>query len=183
MSVTVTWSPNPPADSIVSYILNSSTSSSGPWALVSTIPSTQSGPYWDPVRNVYFYTDSAGTLTTWYQLIAVNSLSTDSNPSAPFQPISSSPGETGLVMVNQNYPTPNTLRYQTDSGCPIEGATVLIFTLSNFQTGNTSLAVATTLTDRRGNWLNPIYLPTGQTYVVEFFKNGLYGPDSTQIIV
>jgi hypothetical protein len=186
MSVTVTWGPNPPADNIVSYTLNSAPTSTGTWTLVFSVPATKSGPYWDPVNNLYTYTDAAGTIATWYQLIAVaivDSVPVSSAPSAPFQPISSSPSESGQVSVNQDYGTPGALRYQTASGCPIEGATVLLFTLANFQTGNTSQAIAATLTDQYGNWINPVFLTTGQTYVVLFSKSGLYGPDSTQIVV
>ena len=182
MSVTITWRPNPVADEIVSYTLNKATASTGPWTLVYSVPATQSGPYWNATYGVYTYTDLSGDLTTWYQLIAVNALAEDSAPSAPFQAISPTPAIPSTVAVNQDYPTPNNLRYQDANGNPIEGAVIRIFLQVDYNIQNFSNPQAVTVTKADGNWYDTVFLTTGFTYTVQFFKDGLYGPDHVDII-
>lgn len=58
-----------------------------------------------------------------------------------------------------------------------------LFTKAAFDQGEIDQPLAITLTNAQGNWVNSVYLTTGTTYVVQFFKEGLYGPDKTEITV
>jgi hypothetical protein len=85
--------------------------------------------------------------------------------------------------VDHNTPTPGSLRYQTAGGIPVEAAVVRVYYKTAFDLGQTDAPLAVTMTNVQGNWVNPISLTTGFTYVVQFAKEGLYGPDKTEITV
>jgi len=86
------------------------------------------------------------------------------------------------VALNHNYSVPAALRYQTASGMPVEGALVRVYRKTDFDQGQYDSAVGITLTNSRGEWANPINVDTGFTYVVQFHKEGLYGPDKVEVI-
>lgn len=87
------------------------------------------------------------------------------------------------VKVDHDYGGPGGLQYKTLSGVSVEGASVRIWTKIDFDTGNTDAPLAITLTDAGGEWVDPVFLETGYTYVVQFHKAGAYGPDHTEIVV
>lgn len=88
-----------------------------------------------------------------------------------------------LELVNENTGGTNNLCYITAGGDPVDGADILAFTLADFIAGNTENAVAVSKTGPDGNFLYPILLQRGQTYVIVFQKPGQYGPDNTQITI
>lgn len=75
------------------------------------------------------------------------------------------------------------MRYQTAGGLPVEAAVVRIYRKADFDQGRYDEPLAITMTNAQGNWTNPISLETGFTYTVQFAKEGLYGPDSREIVV
>lgn len=87
------------------------------------------------------------------------------------------------VKVDHDYGTPGALRYQTLTAEPVVNANVRVWTKIDFDTGNTSAPIAMTLTDAQGNWVDPIFLEAGTTYVVQFHKPSVFGPDHVEIIV
>lgn len=87
------------------------------------------------------------------------------------------------VALSQDYGTPGSLRYQTASGMPVEGALVRVYRKTDFDLRKYDDAVGITLTNVRGGWVNPISVESGFTYVVQFHKEGLYGPDKAEVVV
>lgn len=87
------------------------------------------------------------------------------------------------VVVDHNYGGANNLSYVTPSGEFVEAAVVRIYTREDFDKKNYELPLAITRTNAKGGWDNPVHLPAGATYVVQFAKEGLYGPDRIQIVV
>lgn len=183
MSIKVTWVPSVEPD-VASYDLEWAADLVAPvWALVANVPNDLLGPNFDAVSNKFFYAHSTGTDSTYYRLFAYDTAGNKSAPSTPFKAPSGIPAIPNNVRVDHNYPTPASLRYQTASGVPIEGAVVRVFRKADFDVGNTNIALATTLTNARGEWVNPIFLTTGFTYTILFAKEGLYGPDSREVVV
>lgn len=182
MSATLTWSPSPEPE-VYSYVLESAPTSTGLWTHVITILAAQTGPNWDPTGNQYIYDDLDGTSATWYHIYSIDNTGEHSDPSSPFRPSSSAPTVSSTVRVDQNYPAPGNLRYQTYAGVPIEMATIRVYKESDYLGGFTDHPLATVLTDAAGGWVSPVYLLTGYNYVVEFWRVGLYGPDRVTITV
>lgn len=184
MPIKVTWVPSPSPD-IASYDLESAPDLVSPviWTLVTNVPHDLTGPNYDPVTGKFFYGHAAGTAYTYYRLFAYDTAGIKSAASTPFRAASDSPAVLNNVRVDHNYPTAATLRYQTASGVPIEGAVIRVFRKTDYDLGRTDHALGTTFTNARGEWVNPIFLTTGYTYTVHFAKEGLYGPDSREVLV
>jgi len=183
MSITVNWPPNPETDMASYEIQRADNLQSSPWTVLGTVPSTQSGPNWDPVNHVYIYLDTTGDESKFYRLVAIDTVGNRSVPSTPFQPIPTQPAIPNTVKIDQNYGSVAALRYQTAAGVPVEGALIRVYRKSDFDQGLTDAPLAVGMTNVNGDWVNPIYLTTGFTYVVQFAKEGLYGPDKTEIVV
>lgn len=182
MSVRIAWGPSTNT-AIASYEVQSSSALGGPYVVLANVPHNLAGPDYDAPAGLFFYIDAVGSLTTWYRLIAIDSAGNRSIPSAPLEPTSASPTITNVVKVDHNYGSPGALRYQTAGGVPVEAAIVRVYSKTLFDQGLTDTALAITLTDSRGNWVNPVSLTAGFTYTVQFAKEGLYGPDKTEIVV
>lgn len=67
------------------YEVWSAPASTGPFALIATIPHNLVGPNYLPDTNQFFYDDGAGTATTWYRVRASDGV-TPSDYTAPRQP-------------------------------------------------------------------------------------------------
>jgi len=183
MSVKASWAPSAEPD-IASYDLERADNLIAPvWTLLVNIPHNLLGPNYDTLAGKFFYTDPSGDTTKYYRLFAYDLALNKSQPSVPFQASATGPAIPNTVKVDHNYGTPNALRYQTIGGLPIEGALVRVFKKSDFDQGLTSVALAVTQTDAQGNWVSPVFLTTGFSYVISFAKEGLYGPDAREILV
>ena len=183
MSIRVNWQASTELD-IASYILERADNLTGaPWVQLVIVPHVIPGPNWDIPTLTFFYLDATGDLTKYYRLISVDTVAQYSVPSTPFQAVATAPAIPNIVKVDHNTPTPGNLRYQTAGGIPVEAAIVRVYYKTAFDLGQTDTPLAVTLTNVQGNWVNPISLTTGFTYVVQFAKEGLYGPDKTEVIV
>jgi len=182
MSVRIAWAPSAHPD-IASYELQFSTNQLGPFTFLVNIAHNLVGPNYDTMSGLFFYVDPAGTLIDWYRLVSIDTLANRSLPSLPMRPVSPAPAFTNTVQLDQNYTVPGAMRYQTAGGSPIEGAIIRVYKKTDFDQGLTSAPLAITLTDALGNWVNPITVTTGYTYTIQFAKEGLYGPDKTEVIV
>lgn len=182
MSNRISWAPSPESD-VASYILERAVSASGPWTTLVSIVNDLQGPNYDVLNAVFFYVDSDGTTGNWYHLIAVDNAGLRSQPSAPFQPATTTtPTLDAQVRLDHNYPQPDALRYVLASGAGIGGATIRLFLQENFQPNGTA-AVGISQTNSEGRWVDPVFVTPGYTYVVQFHKEGVYGPDHTSVIV
>lgn len=183
MSIKVSWAPSAEPD-IASYDLERADDLLAPvWTLLINVPHNLLGPNYDSLEGKFFYDDLTGDTTKYYRLYAYDSAANKSQPSTPFQAAATGPAIPNTVKVDHNYPTPTSLRYQTAGGNPIEDAVIRIFKKTDFDLGLTTVALATTKTNARGEWISPVYLTTGFTYTVSFAKEGLYGPDVCEIVV
>jgi hypothetical protein len=183
MGIKITWQPSGEAD-IASYNLERTDSLATPaWTLLVNIPHNLSGPNYDTLNGVFFYLDSTGDTTKYYRLISIDTAAQLSVPGTPFQAVSTAPALPNVVKVDHNYGFPGSLRYQTAGGIPVEAAIIRVWKKADFDAGNTDAPLAITMTNAQGNWVNPFNLTTGFTYVVQFAKEGLYGPDKTEIVV
>lgn len=182
MSVRITWTPSPEAD-IASYDIQRAVAIDGPWVDLVNIPHQVPGPNYDNDDSVMFYTDEAGTSAHFYRIITIDDSNQESLPSTPFQVTSNIPSLVATVKVDHNYGTPGALRYQTAGGAPIEGAVIRVFKKADYDQGLTDEALFVSATNAQGNWVAPVYLATGFTYTLHFAKEGLYGPDTREIVV
>lgn len=182
MSIRIAWPASPESD-IASYALERAAAVSGPYLPLATVLHQVPGPYWDAGVGQFFYNDADGVETHYYRLVAVDAAGNRSQPSLPFQPAASQPAIPVQVRVDHNYPVPANLRYQTLGGIPIEGAVVRLFRKADFDAGRTETPVAITLTNAKGEWMSPVFLTGGYTYVVQVQKEGQYGPDRVEIVV
>lgn len=92
----------------------------------------------------------------------------------------------GAITVDQDYLGPDSLIYQPEEGCPVVGATVLVFNKADFDahgvTIDPALAVGSTTTRVNGRWSSSIRLDPAD-YVLLFEKLGEYGPDTFNLTV
>lgn len=92
----------------------------------------------------------------------------------------------GDVIVDHDYSGLDALIYTTSAGCPVEGATVYLFTKEAFDVHgveiNRNLAAGKTHTRVNGRWLQSLKLSAGD-YVILYEKAGEYGPDTHEITV
>jgi len=85
------------------------------------------------------------------------------------------------VMVNHNYPGVDDMTVVDEVDEPIEGVVIRVFELTAFEAGDVDTWVAETLTDINGQWIDPIGLEAGHTWVVHFEKPTVYGPEHVEI--
>lgn len=111
----------------------------------------------------------------------------------PVSPESYDPGDladhqpttgNGCVRVDHDYGEDSALVYQTADCCPIAGARVRAFKLADWEGGarTEAYAVAESQTTTNGAWAWAMLLDPGD-YVLEFFRDGQYGPDTQALTV
>lgn len=90
----------------------------------------------------------------------------------------------GPVLVDHNYGGTDELTYQTENGSGVSGATVMAYTFSDYNAGNTThdFVVAQVVTTVGGRWAARMGLSPGD-YVLVYTKPGQYGPDVKSITV
>jgi len=91
---------------------------------------------------------------------------------------------TGCVRIDHDYCGAGEYIYQAADCCPIDGATILAFTQSNWEANNRTpdYAVASSQTDANGMWTTAMLL-VPDTYVLQFEKPGEFGPDTATVVV
>lgn len=98
-------------------------------------------------------------------------------------------GEPGVTIerekreLHENYGGMDNLRYEDEDGNAIEGASIRVYTETQFDNNNLDHPIGITMTDEKGHWVNPIPVNTGNTYVVVAHKEGEYGPDNIELTV
>jgi hypothetical protein len=89
----------------------------------------------------------------------------------------------GTILVDENYGGTRNLVYEVN-GSPVNGADILIFTSADYNAGNRSnsfiVAASRQLSD--GRWQQALRLNPG-SYKVQFFKQGVAGPDTFDLVV
>ncbi len=181
MSVEIDWLPNPETD-VTTYILQKAATASGPWVTVATIENVRSGPYYDDVNGTFQYVDESGTSSDWYHLIAVDTIGLPSAPSAPFQLAQSPTVDARQTKVTPDFGGAGELKYVTQAGVPVDGAIVRVYKELDYAAGSAD-PVAITVTQADGTWRDALFLSTGYTYIIQFAKEGQFGPDSRRISV
>jgi hypothetical protein len=90
----------------------------------------------------------------------------------------------GCVLVNHDYPTNENMTYITTDCCAVEGATITIFTKTDWDNGDRTAeyVVATSITTTAGRWAYAVRLDPGD-YIVQFVLDGRYGPDIIPLTV
>lgn len=187
MSVTITWLPNTESD-IKAYDIQRAPDVAGvpgTWADLITIVHDLLGPNYDPTSGRFFYADHTGTLQNWYRLRSVDTEDNKSGYSPQFQPSESTtpPPFPNTVALDEDYGVENNLRYTTPDGDPIEAAQVRVYKKIDYDLENYAAVVGVTTTDETGGWVDPVTVEAGTTYVVQFFKPGLYGPDTREVVI
>ncbi|KPK67831.1 MAG: hypothetical protein AMJ84_12250 [Acidithiobacillales bacterium SM23_46] len=90
----------------------------------------------------------------------------------------------GAIRVDHNHGGADNLAYKTAGNIGIDNATVYAYLKTDYDAGNTAIAYvkAKTTTDVNGRWATPMMLDAG-TYILYYFKQNAYGPDTQQITV
>jgi len=91
---------------------------------------------------------------------------------------------TGCVEVDHNYGGPDELTYQHGESCGVSGATILAFTLSDWNNGlrTKQFAVGAATTGAGGRWEFAMLLDPGD-YMLVFEKVGEYDPSEVPLTV
>ena len=87
----------------------------------------------------------------------------------------------GSVSVNHDTGGPDALTYVTALGVGIDNAVITAYLKSEYDAGTRSPKGQTT-TDVNGQWANDMRLDP-ETYIIEFYKQGEYGPDTVEVEV
>lgn len=187
MSVTITWLPNTESD-IYDYDVQRAPDDGGQpgtWADLITILHDLSGVNYDPSSNRFFIVDTTGSLSHWYRIRSGDVDGNKSGYSNPFQPSESTtpPPFPNTVALNEDYGASNQLQYKDPDGEPIADAQVRVYKKVDYDLENFEAAVGVTTTDADGCWVDPVTVEAGYTYVVQFFKPGSFGPDTTEVVV
>ena len=85
------------------------------------------------------------------------------------------------VAVNHDYPMADNLKVVNETGDPIEGATIRIYGKLEFDQGDVAGWIGETTTDINGQWVDPVHVADGETYVVHIQKETMYGPVHTEV--
>lgn len=183
----VRWLPAS-APNIVAYkLLYSDTGPDGPFleraAAILNIPA---GPNWDSGTETFFYEDQEVP----YRLYRLNTLdsfgTTFGDPgAAPFGP-NNNPVRVPVPNVypmDHNTGGASALRYVDPNGTPIAEAMVRVYTKADWDAKRYSKVVGLVKTDAQGNWVSPIFVEPGNTFVVQFQLPNTWGPDTTEVTV
>ena len=187
MSVRLTWLPNTESD-IDHYEwqrADNVADQPGTWADLASIPHTIPGPNYDPVSNRFFYVDTTGDTTKWYRMRALDMDFNASGWSDPFQPSESTtpPPFPNVVILNEDYGTPNALQAVDLDGNPLTGVQIRVWKKIDFDLQNFEAAIGVTTTNDRGGWRQQLTVEAGFTYVIQFFKPGYFGPNTAEVVV
>lgn len=68
-------------------------------------------------------------------------------------------------------------------GNPVSGATIYAYTKANYDLKNFSQILGVSTTDANGRWVSPIYLFSGTTYTIAFFKTGSFSTVTKEITI
>jgi hypothetical protein len=90
----------------------------------------------------------------------------------------------GSVEVDHDYGGADTYRYVTQNGVGIDDAIINIYLASDFNAGKRGVDFikASSRTDINGRWVRPVMLDP-ETYVVYFYKQLAFGPDTAPLTV
>jgi len=80
-----------------------------------------------------------------------------------------------------DYPGLHNLQIVSESGDPIEGAQIKIYTKLAYDQQEYDTWIGATTTDLNGEWVDPIIVEDGGTYVVHVEKPTEYGPISVEV--
>ena len=126
-------------------------------------------------------------LTDWYRIRAKDSEGNSSGWSNYFRPSESTtpPPFPNTVYLNEAYEYPPGIdqRYVDLQAVPIADAQVRIYKKIDYDIGNFGAAIGATTTNAVGDWQNPIVVEAGFTYIIQYFKPGVMGPDAKEIVV
>ena len=85
------------------------------------------------------------------------------------------------IAVNHDFPNPGSLKVVNEEGDPIEGVEIRIYEHAAFFAGQLDVYVGLTVSDFEGNWVDPIILDEGYSWVIHFQKLTEYGPVHIEI--
>ena len=87
------------------------------------------------------------------------------------------------VALYADYGGAENLRLTYENGDPLEGASIRVFDKASYDANDLSAPRGVSVTDADGQWLHPIFVNVGDTYVVHFQKDGFAGPVTQEVIV
>jgi hypothetical protein len=90
----------------------------------------------------------------------------------------------GNTAVNHDTGGTDNLRYMS-GGVGIDNATIHAYLKTNYDAGLRSSAyiIGQSTTNINGRWSSPIYLDTGNTYTIVFYKQGSYATSTAEITI
>ena len=131
------------------------------------------------------------TLPAWangYYIISSFQQTVNSPAAAPysiyiFQGMTPADYAATFTPLNQNTGGTNNLQYVSPSGRGIGGATIQVFTLTDYNANILNNPVGITTTNWDGTWTDSVMVPTGATYAVQYFIPNQWGPDVIDVTV
>lgn len=136
----------------------------------------------DEASGLFYYDDINGTIYTVYRVKGYASSGVLLSDTGTFQ-ISQATGTdlTAKVKIDHNYLIADNYRYIASGGAGVPNATIRCYKLTDWQAGLKAAALFITETGDDGRWISPFFLDPGLTYVLEFSKEGSFGPDVVQV--
>lgn len=181
MATRISWDPG--TEEVDFYEVKSAPSVTGTFSLLAIVQDDRTSPNWNTQTARFTYADNDGVDTTIYRVqgFTNGSLSYDSGP------LQSEVSQAALLQtrtrVDHNYLYPNAYQYIEPGGAPINEAIVRVFTKPDWDALRRDVALFVTKTNAQGQWVSPFWLEPGMQYVLVFQKDGVCGPDISEITV
>lgn len=187
MSVRLTWLPNtePNMDYYEWQRATDINDEPGSWEALINVSHVIPGPNYDATTERFFYDDTTGDNTNWYRMRALVTSGNTSGWCTPFRASSaiSPPTFPNTVTLDEDYGATNALQPTDEDGVPLDEVQIRIWKKIDFDLQNFEAVVGVTETDETGSWTQPVVVEAGFTYVIQFYKPGSFGPNSTEVIV
>lgn len=139
--------------------------------------------------DVHFAVTDTSTLTAgspYFWQVELTTCDGEVKTPIPWTPVDVTPGGSAAtppppfastVSITADYPLSRAMRYQTPGGSPIINAQVRVYRKSDYIVGNLASPVGITTTNAYGDWVDPVLVSPGYTYVARLEKPYEFGPD------
>jgi hypothetical protein len=89
----------------------------------------------------------------------------------------------GTIAVDHDFPTVDNLRYIDTNGSGIDNGIILVYLTSDYMNGNNTINFikGTSSTKMDGRWIDPIYLDSGLSFTIVFYKQGAFSITTKEI--
>lgn len=180
----IQWKPSG-SPNVFSYEIEySDTDLLGPYSVLGVVYHQIPGPDYIDSTGVFFK-DDAEVPYRYYRMYVLDQFGNRTPPTPPFKadgPVLNLP-PLNILPLDENTGGVDRLRYITDGGNPVGGATIRVYKKQDYDAKQYSLVQGITKTNAFGRWEQPIFVEYGLTYTIVYQKPNEFGPDKVEITV